>query len=109
MSNIMLNKLTHNLSVIAAKKLLETNKDENFGTAKRVVSILAGAYIFQRGIKAIVKHPIIGIQEAFLGGFLIYDAVNSIRAAYPRKPTEPQIRRNQIQGNDPNSPAPAFV
>ncbi|MBB5638060.1 hypothetical protein HDF26_001430 [Pedobacter cryoconitis] len=106
----MLNKITHNLTILAAKKILHTNNAENLSTAKRLVSIIAGAYIFQRGIKCLYKHPIIGIQEAFLGGFLMYDAVKSIKDTYPMKPTDPaEIRRNQIQGNDPNSPVPAFV
>lgn len=106
----MFSKITHNLTVLAARKMLQTNKAENLGTAKRLVSVIAGAYIFQRGIKALVKHPVLGIQEVLLGGFLIYDAVNDIRETYPNKPTEAsQVRKNQIQGNDPNSAAPAFV
>lgn len=106
----MLRKLTHSITVLAAKKLLDTDRTENLGTAKRVMSIVAGAYIFQRGIRSIIKHPLIGLQETFLGGFLIYDAVNSIRETYPKKPTEiSEVRKNQIQGNDPNSPIPAFV
>lgn len=106
----MLRKFTHSLTVLAAKKLLDTDKTKNLSTAKRMVSIVAGAYIFQRGVKSIVKHPLIGLQETFLGGFLIYDAVRSIRQSYPVKPTEiSEVRRNQIQGNDPNSSIPAFV
>jgi len=106
----MLNKITHNLTILAARKILNTNNAENLSTAKRLVSIIAGAYIFQRGVKCFYKHPIIGIQEAFLGGFLMYDAVKSIKDTYPMKPTDPsEVRRNQIQGNDPNSPVPAFV
>jgi hypothetical protein len=72
--------------------------------------MLAGAYIFQRGIKTVTKHPITSIQESLLGIFLIYDAINGIKETYPKKPTEiSQIRRNQIQGNDPKSATPAFV
>lgn len=106
----MLRKFTHSLTVLAAKKLLDTDQTENLSTAKRMVSIVAGAYIFQRGLKSIAKHPLIGLQETFLGSFLIYDAVKSIRKTYPNRPTEiAEVRRNQIQGNDPNSPIPAFV
>jgi len=106
----MFSKTTHNLTVSAAKRLLDTNRTATVSTAKRLLSILAGAYIFQRGVRSITKHPITSIQEAFLGVFLIYDAVNGIKETYPKKPTEiSQIRRNQIQGNDPASATPAFV
>lgn len=106
----MIHKIKHNLTLLAAKKLLDSNKDESLGTAKRIISVIAGAYIFQRGIRALIKHPLIGIQETILGGFLIYDAVKDIKETYPVKPTEPsQIRLNQIQGNDPKSDTPAFV
>ncbi|MCX2477497.1 hypothetical protein OQY15_00255 [Pedobacter sp. MC2016-15] len=94
----------------AANKLLETNKNETLSTAKRVISIVAGAYIFQRGLRSVKRHPVTSIQEAILGVFLIYDAINGIKETYPTRPTEAaQIRRNQIQGNDPASPTPAFV
>lgn len=106
----MLNKITHNLTILAARKILNTNNAENLSTAKRLVSIIAGAYIFQRGIKCLFKHPVIGMQETFLGGFLMYDAVKGIKDTYPVKPSNPaEVRRNQIQGNDPNSAVPAFV
>ncbi|MBB6502847.1 hypothetical protein [Pedobacter cryoconitis] len=106
----MLNKITHNLTILAAKKILVANKEENLTTAKRLVTIIAGAYILQRGLRCITKHPVIGIQETVLGGFLMYDAVKSIKDTYPIRPTEvSQVRRNQIQGNDPNSSVPAFV
>lgn len=106
----MLSKIKHNLTLLAAKKLLDSNKDESLGTVKRIVSVIAGAYIFQRGMRALIKHPLIGIQEAVLGGFLVYDAVKDIKETYPNKPTQPsQVRMNQIQGNDPKSETPAFV
>lgn len=106
----MFNKLTHNLTVLAAKKLLETNKSENLSTAKCVLSMAAGAYIFQRGLRNIYSHPLISLQETFLGAFLIYDGINNIKTIHPKKPTDiSQVRRNQIQGNDPDSLTPAFV
>jgi hypothetical protein len=106
----MFSRITHNLTVLTARELLETNKAENLSSAKCLLSIIAGAYIFQRGIRNIHKRPLISLQEAFLGGFLIYDAVNTIKKTYPERPTEiSQVRKNQIQGNDPNSSTPAFV
>jgi hypothetical protein len=106
----MFSKTRHNLTVSAAKRLLDTNRTETVSTAKRLISIVAGAYIVQRGVRSINKHPITSLQETFLGIFLIYDAINGIKETYPKKPTEvSQIRKNQIQGNDPGSAAPAFV
>lgn len=106
----MFSKTTHKLTISAAKGLLERNKKETLSTAKRLLSIAAGAYILQRGIRSVTRHPVTSIQEAILGIFLIYDAINTIKETYPQQPTEvSQIRRNQIQGNDPSSAAPAFV
>jgi hypothetical protein len=106
----MFNKAKHSLTIIAAKKLLDANKEESMTTAKRLLSVVAGAYILQRGIRSIGKHPILAVQEVILGSFLIYDAVNDIRETYPNRPSElSQVRRNQIQGNDPKTGIPAFV
>jgi hypothetical protein len=106
----MLNKITNNFAILAAKKLLDSYDSGEISTSKRLLSIIAGAYIFQNALKNIYKHPIIAIQEAVLGGYLLYDAVKGIKDGYNKKPTEAsQIRKNQIQGNDPECPVPAFV
>jgi uncharacterized membrane protein len=106
----MLNKAKHSLTILAAKKLLDTNKDENLSTAKRLLSVVAGAYILQRGLRSLIKHPILAVQEVVLGGFLIYDAAKDIRNIYPNKPSElSQDRRNQIQGNDPKTGTLEFI
>lgn len=106
----MFSKITHNLTILAAKKLLETNKTESLDGAKCALSIVAGAYILQKGLRNLHKHPLLCLQETFLGGFLIYGAVQDMIGKYPKRPTEvSQVRRNQIQGNDPNSSSPAFV
>ncbi|SHE61145.1 hypothetical protein [Pedobacter caeni] len=102
--------LKNKLGIIAAKSLLSAYDTEELDAGKRIVSIIAGAYIFQRGIRAISKHPFIGIQETLLGGILLYNGAVGINKKIIRKPTElSDIRRNQIQGNDPDSPVPAFV
>lgn len=106
----MFRKLTHNITILAAKKWLDNYNSGEISTGKRLITIIAGAYIFQNGLKNLYKHPIIGLQEATLGGYLLYDAVKGIKDGYDRKPKEVyQMRKNQIQGNDPNSPVPAFV
>lgn len=106
----MLSKITHNLTILAAKKLLDNIENEHLSTGKRLLSIIAGAYIFQKGVMNLHKHPVIALQETFLGGFLLYDAIKGIKDGYTNQPTEVyQMRKNQIQGNDPDSPVPAFV
>lgn len=100
----MFTKLKHNLTVMAAKKLLAANKIKKYNSTKRTVSLVAGAYIIHKGLKNITKHPLIGLQEAFLGGFLVYDAVIALRKDIPdRKVNFSRIRRNQIRTNDPES------
>lgn len=102
--------LKNKLGIIAAKSLLSAYDTEELDAGKRIVSILAGAYIFQRGIRALSKHPFLGVQEAVLGGILLYNGAVGINKKIIRKPTElSDIRRNQIQGNDPDSAVPAFV
>lgn len=106
----MFSKIQHNLTILAAKKILDSNHSLHLSTAKRFISIIAGAYIFSKGLRSITKHPVLGIQETILGGFLLLDAVKDIKNTYPRKPRElNEVRRNQIQGNDPDCAVPAFV
>lgn len=105
----MFSIINRTLTLSAAKKLIDNNNQQTLSTAKRIISLISGAYIFQRGIRNIHTHPLISAQEIALGGFLVFDAISGIKNTYPRKPTDPaQIRRNQIQGNDPST-TPAFV
>lgn len=102
--------LKNKLGIIAAKSLLSAYDTEELDAGKRIVSILAGAYIFQRGVRALTKHPFIGIQEALLGGILLYNGAVGINKKIIKKPTDlSDMRKNQIQGNDPDSAVPAFV
>lgn len=106
----MIKKLKHQITILAAKKLLDNYNSENISTGRRLLTIVAGAYIFQNGVRNLHKHPLIAFQEAALGGYLLYDAIKGIADGYNRQPKEVyQMRKNQIQGNDPDSPVPAFV
>lgn len=106
----MIKKLTHQITILAAKKVLDNYNAEEISTGRRLLTIVAGAYIFQNGVRNIYKHPFVGLQEAALGGYLLYDAIKGIADGYNRQPKEVyQMRKNQIQGNDPRSPVPAFV
>jgi uncharacterized membrane protein len=106
----MFEKLTHNLTISAAKSLLKLDSTPELSTGRRLISIVAGAYILQRGIRTIGKRPFLGLQEAFLGGLLVYNGASGIKSTRNAKPKKvSDVRKNQIQGNDPNSPVPAFV
>lgn len=95
------------LSIIESLAKYET-KDLN--TGKRLISVIAGVYMLQKGIRSLSKHTFRGIEEIALGSVLLYSATSGLHKKIIRKPLNPSdIRRNQIQGNDPKSGVPAFV
>jgi hypothetical protein len=106
----MFNNLKHMLALAAGKKLLNSTDSYELSTGKRVICILAGAFIFHKGLTNISKRPIISIQEIALGGLLLYNGATGInKLSY--KPTNrvSGVRLNQIQGNDPSSRVPEFI
>jgi len=105
----MFNNLKHMLALAAGKKLLNSTDSYELTTGKRVVCILAGAFILRRGLKNITKKPILSIQEIALGGLLLYNGATGVNKL--NKPTHrlAEVRLNQIQGNDPTSPVPEFI
>lgn len=107
----MLRILKHKLAIFTGKTLLLNSGDsKELEIGKRIVSVIAGAYIFQRGIRTIYKTPAMGVQELLLGGFLLYNGATGINALVDKKPKEiSDVRKNQIQGNDPAERVPAFV
>jgi len=106
----MFNKLKHILTISAAKSLLQIDENTSLSTGKRIISIIAGIYMVQKGLNGITKNPILSIQEAVIGGLLLYNGATGMEKPVKRKPTKiSDVRRNQIQGNDPNSEVPAFV
>ena len=106
----MFNKLKHILTISAAKSLLQVNETTKLSAGKRLISVLAGAYMIQRGLNGLNKHPILALQEAVIGGLLLYNGTIGMEKSVKRKPTKiADVRRNQIQGNDPDAEVPAFV
>lgn len=96
------------LSIINA--LLKDYETQDLHAGKRIISIIAGVYIFQKGIRSITKSPFIAVEEVALGSVLLYSALSGLNGKIIRKPIDPSdIRKNQIQGNDPDSIVPAFV
>lgn len=99
--NSLLDKYDHTLSKFETKEL---------EAGKRLISVIVGAYIFQKGIRDIQKHPVLAVEEVAVGGFLLYNAAAGLCKKIVRKPVDiADMRRNQIQGNDPDSFVPAFV
>ena len=106
----MFNKLNHILRISAAKSLLNIDENVKLSTGKRLISLIAGVYMIQREINGLNKNPILSIQEAVIGGLLLYNGATGMEKSVKRKPTKvSDVRKNQIQGNDPNSEVPAFV
>jgi uncharacterized membrane protein len=69
----MFNKLQHTVALAAGKTILNGTDEVRLSTGKRMISILAGAFIFRRGLKNLTKSPVIAIQELALGGLLLYN------------------------------------
>lgn len=100
------------LNSLLAKYDTELSKYESteLEAGKRLISVIAGVYIFQKGIRNIHKHPVLAVEEVALGGILLYSAAAGLNKKIIKKPVDvADIRRNQIQGNDPDSFVPAFV
>ena len=105
----MFGNINHKLAMLTGKMLLNFDDAREMEAGKRIISIIAGAYIFQRGVRIIAKSPALAVQEVLLGGFLLYNGATGINLlAYKRPKEASDMRRNQIQGNEPGA-IPAFV
>lgn len=113
----MLQKIKEKFTISILNSLLDKYdttvskyETEELDAGKRLLSVIAGVYFFQKGVRNIQKHPIIAVEEVVLGSFLLYSAAAGLCKKIVRKPVDlDDMRRNQIQGNDPNSFVPAFV
>ena len=108
--NNMFHNIKDKIAIKAAKSFLNAYEAKDIQPTKRFLSVVAGIYILQSGIKDLPNHPIYSVQKFILAGALICSAAIDLNKRITRKPRESaDIRRNQIQGNDPNSAVPAFV
>jgi hypothetical protein len=106
----MFSNIKHMIALTAGKKLLNSSDSYELSTGKRVVCILAGAFILRRGLIHFTKRPIISIQEVALGGLLIYNGATGVNKLNSKPVSKVSgVRLNQIQGNDPNSRVPEFI
>lgn len=106
----MFQKLKERFNLSIQNSFLTKYDATDLEAGKRLVSIIAGVYVFQKGIRNIQKHPILAVEEVALAGVLFYSAAAGLHKKVAKKPIDvADVRKNQIQGNDPNSCVPAFV
>lgn len=108
--NIMLETMKERFTMSILNSLLTKYETEELETGKRIISVIAGVYIFQKAIRNIKKHPFIAAEQVAMAAILLYTAAADLNKKIIKKPLDPaDIRKNQIQGNDPDSVVPAFV
>jgi uncharacterized membrane protein len=68
----MIESVTNKVTDSLKGTLLEPHGNVNVNTGERVVSIAAGAFVFYKALTGVFKHPIFALQEAAVGGYLLY-------------------------------------
>lgn len=68
----MLEAVTHKMTDSLKGTFLETDGKVNVNAGERVISIAAGAFIFYKALSQAIKHPIIALEEAAVGSYLLY-------------------------------------
>ncbi|MFZ4263249.1 YgaP family membrane protein [Sphingobacterium sp. HJSM2_6] len=56
-------------------RMAEACQDGNVGSSERILSVVAGGFIFAMGVKSVVKNPLTAFSGLTLGGALIYRGV----------------------------------
>ena len=80
----MLETLTSKVNESLKGSFLEPKDIENVNTTERLLSIAAGTFVFYKGIKQLFSHPFIGLQEAAVGGVLLYRGATGFCPVYDR-------------------------
>ena len=105
----MFNSLKDKLTLSFVNSILNSYDARELDSGKRLISTIAGVYMLQKAIKDIPDHPYKAVQKFALSGLLLYTAASGLNKKIIRKPKDlSDVRKNQIQGNDPQS-VPAFV
>lgn len=68
----MIESVTDKVTDSLKGTFLEPQGNVNVNSGERVVSIAAGAFIFYKALTGAFKHPIFALQEAAVGGYLLY-------------------------------------
>lgn len=106
----MFKKIKNEFTTSLVNSLLTKYETEELDAGKRLISVIAGIYILQKGIRNIRKHHFVAAEEIVLGSILLYSAASGLNKKIIKQPLKPSdVRKNQIQGNDPRSDVPAFV
>lgn len=80
----MLETITQKLTDAVKGPLLQENENANVNMPERILSLVAGAVITYKGISQITKHPLIALQEAMVGGVLLYRGATGYCPVYSR-------------------------
>ncbi|MFP5081602.1 hypothetical protein [Pedobacter sp. JCM 36344] len=105
----MFNSLKDKFTLFFLNSIFNSYEAGELDTGKRLVSSFAGAYLLKKAIKDVPQHPYKAAQKFALSVLLLYAAASGLNKKIIKKPKElSDIRKNQIQGNDPHA-IPAFV
>ncbi|HXH98869.1 MAG TPA: YgaP-like transmembrane domain [Sphingobacteriaceae bacterium] len=63
-------------------KVWMDNDNSNVNTTERLISIATGAIIFYKALSNISRHPLIALQEAAVGGVLLYRGATGVCPIY---------------------------
>jgi len=78
----MLQQLTSKVNDTLRGSILEPGEHENVNATERFISIAAGTFIVYKGLSQLIKHPFIGLQEAAVGGVLLYRGATGFCPVY---------------------------
>ena len=68
----------------AFKVPFPANEQTNVNNTERIISVASGSFIFYKALTNIVRHPLIALQEAAVGGYLIYRGATGYCPLYAR-------------------------
>ena len=80
----MFEKLTEKVNNTFEGTVLTPGETENVNVTERFISAAAGTYVLFKGIGNIINHPVVGLQQAALGGFLLYRGATGYCPLYAR-------------------------
>lgn len=80
----MIEELKHKLADALSGPLLKPNENANVNTPERVLSLAAGVFVLYKSITQLRNHPIIALQEALVGGILLYRGTTGVCPIYSR-------------------------
>lgn len=64
------------------EKVWQHNENANVNTTERIISIAAGTFIFYKALSNIASHPFIALQEAAVGGLMLYRGATGVCPVY---------------------------